>query len=162
MFAMSHLTFFARRLALWLLATAASLFSAPSHAQLACNLRSVQPVLFGAYNPLSANPLDAQSSFGVRCTGLGIAIMRMQIGPGLAGSVGNRQMQQGAYRLGYGLYTNNARTNAWGDGTAGTTVVLRLVFTGLDFTQSVYGRIPPAQNVPVGPYSDQLIIQLDF
>lgn len=131
-------------------------------AQLACNLRAVQPVLFGAYSPLAVNPLDAQSSFTVRCTGLGIALLRMQMGPGLAGTVGARQMQQGAYRLNYALFTNSARTSAWGDGTGGTTTVLRLVFTGLEFTQQVYGRIPPAQNVPVGAYTDQLILGLDF
>jgi spore coat protein U-like protein len=131
-------------------------------AQLACDLRAVQPVLFGAYSPLAVNPLDAQSSFTVRCTGLGIALLRMQMGPGLSGTVGARQMQQGPYRLSYGLFTNSARTNAWGDGTGGTTTVLRLVFTGLEFTQQVYGRIPPAQNVAVGAYADQLILGLDF
>jgi spore coat protein U-like protein len=131
-------------------------------AQLACNLRAVQPVLFGAYSPLAVNPLDAQSSFTVRCTGLGIALLRMQMGPGLAGTVSARQMQQGPHRLNYGLFTNGARTSAWGDGTGGTTTVLRLVFTGLEFTQQVYGRIPPAQNVPVGAYTDQLILGLDF
>lgn len=148
--------------ALTALAVGGVLGATGAKAQLACNLRSVQPVLFGAYNPLSANPLDAQSSITVRCTGLGIGILRIQMGPGLAGTVGNRQMQQGSFRLPYGLYTNNARTTAWGDGTAGTSAVVRLVFTGLEFTQQIYGRIPPAQNMPVGPYSDQLIVQLDF
>ena len=56
--------------ALTALAVGGLLGATGAKAQLACNLRSVQPVLFGAYNPLSANPLDAQSSITVRCTGL--------------------------------------------------------------------------------------------
>ena len=134
-----------------------------AHAQaLACNISTAPPMVFGNYNPLSFVDDDAQTSMSVRCNGVGLRIMRISLTPGLTGSVGSRAMQRNGVNLFYGLYTNSGRTTAWGDGTAGTSIVLRLVFGGSDFTMPIYGRIPQRQNVPVGLYTDSVTIRLDF
>ncbi|MES2945258.1 MAG: spore coat U domain-containing protein [Pseudomonadota bacterium] len=136
--------------------------SAQAQLLLSCNIASAPPMAFGGYNPLLFANHDAQTSMNVRCTGLGIAILRISMGTGLAGTVGARVMQRNGVYLPYGLYTNSGRTTTWGDGTAGTTVVQRLVFTGTDFSLPIYGRIPQRQNVPVGLYTDNVTIRLDF
>jgi spore coat protein U-like protein len=144
------------------LAASCLLAASAVKAQLACNIASAPPMAFGGYNPLLFTNLDAQTSMNVRCTGLGISILRISMGPGLAGTIGARVMQRSGVGLPYGLYTNGGRTTAWGDGTAGTSIVQRLVFTGSDVTLQIYGRIPQRQNVPVGLYNDSVTVRLDF
>lgn len=146
------------------LLSASLLAASAAQAQLllACNVTTAPPMAFGNYNPLSFTPLDAQTSMSVRCTGLGLGFLRIRLGPGLTGTVGNRAMQRNGINLFYGLYTNGGRTTAWGDGTAGTSIVQRLVFTGSEFTLPIYGRITQRQNVAVGLYTDSVTVQLDF
>jgi spore coat protein U-like protein len=142
-----------------------SVLSAAAQAQpqlLACNISTAPPMAFGSYNPLKFLDVDAQTSLSVRCTGLGARFLRISLGPGLTGDVGNRALQRNGVKLYYGLYVNTGRTTAWGDGTAGTFVVQRLVFAGSEFTLPIYGRIPQRQNIPIGLYSDSVIVRLDF
>ena len=47
------------------------------------------------------------------------------------------------------------------DGTAGTFVVQRLVFAGSGFTLPIYGHIPQRQDIPIGLYTDSVIVRLD-
>ena len=117
---------------------------------------------FGNYNPLLFSNHDAQTSMNIRCTGTGSVLMETRLGPGQTGGVGARVMRNGGASLAYGLYTNGARTTAWGDGTAGTTTQIVRIRPGSNITFQVYGRIPPRQNVPVGLYSDVVVIQLDW
>jgi spore coat protein U-like protein len=49
----------------------------------------------------------------------------------------------------------------WGDGSAGTsTVPLRKVNRNRPATTTIYGRIPPGQNVSVGAYSDSVTVTI--
>jgi spore coat protein U-like protein len=49
----------------------------------------------------------------------------------------------------------------WGDGSAGTsTVLLRKVNRNRPVTTTIYGRIPPGQNVSVGTYSDAVTVTI--
>jgi spore coat protein U-like protein len=134
----------------------------PAAAVLNCTVASSPPLVFGAYNALLFTPLDAQTSINLRCTGSGIALMQVRLRAGLRGSVSARSMQRGAASLSYGLYTDSARSSAWGDGTSGTNIGLALAFPGSNSTLQVYGRIPPRQNVPTGAYSDTVTVQVDW
>lgn len=124
------------------------------------------PVAFGSYDPMvthAAAPLDGAGSVTVTCTSGSTA--HILLGQGLNPNGGSdaapaRQMASGANLLSYDLYTDTTRLDVWGNtdltgvdqlgtGTAGTTLV-------------VYGRVPFAQNVPAGSYTDTVAATVTF
>lgn len=117
---------------------------------------------FGDYDPVVANaatPLDAQGSFSIRCTGN--TPYTVALGPGLQAVGTTRRMAGGvnnAQRLQYQLYSDAGRTRVWSTtntvgGTAADTTPITL---------TVYGRIPPAQPVGIGGYSDVVQSTINF
>jgi spore coat protein U domain-containing protein, fimbrial subunit CupE1/2/3/6 len=88
----------------------------------------------------------------------------MSIGrSGGSGGFNPRQMRRAGASdlLGYNLYTTASMSTVWGDGSAGTsTVFLSKVNRNHPVTTSVYGRIPPGQNVSVGSYADTLTVTI--
>jgi len=85
---------------------------------------------------------------------------------GGAGSFSPRQLSSGANTLDYNLYTNSARSLVWGDGNAGTSTVsdgygfLLLLVEERSYT--VFGRVPTAQLVSSGTYTDSLTVTIVF
>jgi spore coat protein U-like protein len=64
-------------------------------------------------------------------------------------------------RLNYNLFVNAGRSTVWGDGAAGTsTVFLKNVKKNRPVFTTIYGRIPPGQDVSVGSYSDSLTVTI--
>ena len=120
-----------------------------------CTL-GVQGVTFGPYDPLSAQSTDSAGSISVSCDSSDTFTIALSSGHGMMLS---RQMQNGAYSMTYNLYTDSLRSVVWGDGTGSTTLVSA---TGTGATYAVYGRIPPAQNLPAGTYNDSIIVTLMF
>ncbi|WP_407809904.1 spore coat protein U domain-containing protein, partial [Staphylococcus aureus] len=82
------------------------------------------------------------------------------LSPGISGAALARQLRQSGHQLNYNLYTDNARTIVWGDGTGGTSKVSTPLNGLLSFSVSVpvYGRIPARQWVAAGPYSDSVVV----
>jgi spore coat protein U-like protein len=80
---------------------------------------------------------------------------------GSSGSYAARTLRSGAFELPYNLYLDAARTQVWGDGSAGT-------FTdspnpgNVTRTIPVYGRIPPLQDAAAGTYSDTIVVTFVF
>lgn len=131
---------------------------------LRCTVQGTSLLQFGSYNPLLFSDQLAQGSFTVRCVGNPNRTTPIQIGIG-AGSVGTvsaRTMSAGIGRLRYGLYQDSGRSVPWGDGTDGTSVLVRNVSGGDQFTLPLYGRIAQRQNVPIGAYSDLVTIQINY
>ncbi|RYY96441.1 MAG: SCPU domain-containing protein [Comamonadaceae bacterium] len=126
-----------------------------------CNINTAPPIVFGVYNPLLYGDLVAQSSIAITCVGLGAARINMLAGLG-GGGITARAMQRGAARLPYQLYRDSARTQVWGDGTAGTSVATLGVFIFANQTFPVYARILQRQDVPVGLYTDTVQVRVDF
>lgn len=126
-----------------------------------CNINTALPMVFGVYNPLQFTDLVAQSSLSLTCVGLGVARINLLAGLG-GGGIRGRAMQNGAARLPYQLYRDSARTQVWGDGTAGTSTGTLGVFFVASQTFQVYGRIVQRQDVPVGNYSDTVQVRVDF
>lgn len=122
---------------------------------------------FGAYNPLSAAPVDSAGTISVTCTNL-LSILvgyTIELSTGLSTNYAAREMANGANRLQYNLYTNPGRTVVWGDGTGGSSAVsdgylLLLLSTTINY--SVYGRIPAGQNVAVGTYADTIVVTVTY
>lgn len=141
-----------------LLAAALAALPAAARAQ-TCTVRGVTGVAFGAYDPIGANAAVARDSTGqvqYRCTRVAPLVT---LSAGASGSYQPRQLRQAASALGYNLYRDAARSQVWGDGTAGTFTVLG---QRGNRTLVIYGRIFPGQPVPAGSYSDTVVATLNF
>ncbi|VWC90110.1 Csu type fimbrial protein [Burkholderia lata] len=134
-------------------------FSATANVVNNCNI-SATNVSFGTASVLSG-ALAATGSITAQCTN-GDA-WKIALNGGSSGSVTARQMQRsgGGGTIGYGLYTDAARSIAWGDGTGGSSTVTG-VGTGTSQVVTVYGAVP-AQTTPApGNYSDTITATISF
>jgi spore coat protein U-like protein len=151
-----------RRIELTLgLVAAALLTAAPAHG---CTV-SLSGVSFGAYDGRDAAPDDSSGTITALCPP-NIRAPVIAIEAGQSGSFFPRTLRSGGSTLSYNLFTSLARTTVWGNGAGGTATV---TLTGgtvnagtRQLTRTIYGRIPPLQNVPAGTYSDTLMVTITF
>jgi len=127
-----------------------------------CSVSVVSPLNFGSYD--TVNPLTGSTVITVSCTRSGGPAETVPYSIALTsgpGSYAARQMNMiaGPDVMLYNLYTTAARTQVWGDGTAGTGVVTgTLNLPGppgnppRTATQTVFGFIPGNQNLRAGNY----------
>lgn len=120
-----------------------------------CTL-SVQGVVFGSYDTLSNQNLDSAGSISVSCDSTDTFTVALSPGHG---TMLARQMQSGADSMTYNLFTDSLRSIIWGDGTSGTSLASG---SGTSATFAVYGRVPPAQKIPAGAYTDSITVTLTF
>jgi spore coat protein U-like protein len=134
-----------------------------AEARAACTV-SATGVAFGSYDVFVATPRDSTGTVTVRCDQAPPADVVVAIGPsGTSGGFIPRQMRSASSpdRLNYNLFTNAGRSTVWGDGAAGTsTVLLKNVTRNRPVVTTIYGRIPPGQDVSVGSYSDTLTVTI--
>lgn len=138
-------------------------------AVLACNAHGACTVTtsginFGTYDALSSTALDMNGQIIISCTNF-LQIVYTEIGrSSYSGAFNPRQMRlaTGSDLMNYNLYTDAARSTIWGDGTGGTSRILRLVFRNNPVTLTVYGRIPAGQDISVGTYNDTLIATIEY
>lgn len=66
--------------------------------------------------------------------------------------------------LDYNLFTSSSMSAIWGDGTAGTSTVIKTKVNKNDhpIVTTVYGRIPAGQDASAGQYSDTLIVTITW
>jgi spore coat protein U-like protein len=122
---------------------------------------SASDLAFGTYTAGSGSPLTASTTLLVTCTTSLPYTIALDGGTNTA-SVAARAMTDGAsHNLSYGLYTSSAYTTLWGDGSGGTSTVAG---NGSGSAQSVtvYGRIPAAQFVVAGSYSDRITVTVTY
>ena len=123
---------------------------------------TVPPLSFGSYDPLVSNantPADASTVIIVACT--------RSIGTTVVFDVGHHPVASdrgmagpGSELLRYQIYRDSARSQIWGQGAD----AMRVVSTGVGNPQqlTVFGRIPPRQEVAPGSYADVLTATVDF
>lgn len=132
-------------------------------ADCACNVTATG-VSFGPYDAASLLPADSAGSVTVSCDQNPPVDITVTIGPsGTTGGFNPRSMRlaTGTARLNYNLYTDASRSVVWGDGTSGTAaVVIRRVNRNRAQTATIYARTPAGQNVPVGAYTDSLVVTI--
>ena len=119
-------------------------------------------VNFGTYFALTGDK-DAQANLNFTClpTGLELTVAyTVQISAGLSANALQRRLYFGGSALAYNLFTDPARTQVFGDGNGGTSVVAGSC-TAL-CPVPVYGRLYGAQSGPAGPYSDAVTVQINF
>jgi spore coat protein U-like protein len=72
-------------------------------------------------------------------------------------------MRNGSNYLQYNLYKDAAYAQVWGDGTGGTVTLANTNSgSGTGPTHTIYGRIPAGQDLPVGTYTDSIVITITF
>jgi spore coat protein U-like protein len=133
----------------------------PAAAKPVCAFYGVSSLAFGAYDPLSAAPLDSTAVLRYECPP-GQPV-RVTLDTGQSGTFTWRELRGGGEVLRYNLYLDAARTIVWGDGTAGTAVgpLVKDVARGVT-SAWVFGRVPPAQDVTVGAYADTITVTVDL
>jgi spore coat protein U-like protein len=130
----------------------------------ACTATTVG-VAFGAYDPQAAGPDDGTGTVNVRCLFFDSAVDSIALGTGGSGTYFPRRMTGGAFNLNYNLYTTAARTNVWGNGGGGTQTVTpggTFNFPFINYSATVYGRIPALQNVGAGTYTDTVVVTVTW
>lgn len=129
----------------------------------ACTV-SATGVDFGVYDAFLATPLDSTGSVTVTCDQNPPYNIFVAIGPsGTSGGFAPRRMSNPGAPAGlnYNLFTDPSRSVVWGDGTSGTrTVVLNKINRNRPKSATIYGRIPPGQNVAYGRYADSLTVTI--
>jgi spore coat protein U-like protein len=129
----------------------------------ACTV-SATGVNFGAYDVFVTTPLDSTGTVTVTCDQAPPVDVTIAIGPsGTSGGFVPRRMRSASSpdRLNYNLFVNAGRSTVWGDGAPGTsTVFLKNVTKNRPAVTTIYGRVPPGQDVSVGSYSDSLTVTI--
>lgn len=134
------------------MATSAATATAPivvtAQVQTSCGITAPN-IPFGVYNPGSGNTVTATMTITCSAGTSGGTVT-------ISGTAGTRQMTDGAGNfLNYEVYSDTAMATPWDVGTP-------LAFTGATATFNVDGKLPAAQSVPAGSYSDTLTATVNY
>jgi spore coat protein U domain-containing protein, fimbrial subunit CupE1/2/3/6 len=133
-------------------------------ATVVANCRLIVPALsFGTYDPLAAHatqPDDAAVDVTLNCTRNTPAALSFDFGLHSPSGGGRAMGGPGSSPLHYQIYRDAARSQVWNRGTEALRLIAHGVGVPDQFT--VFGRIPPAQEVDPGAYSDVLTATVDF
>jgi spore coat protein U-like protein len=125
-----------------------------------CVFGSAPSMVFGAYDPASANAAGGADKTGtasiqVTCTTGAAATLALDNGQNFGST---RQMSDGAtHNLQYSIFQDSSHTTAWS-----ATSTEDYTGTGTQSTLTAYGLIAKGQNVPAGSYSDTVAVTVSF
>jgi len=128
-------------------------------------------IAFGIYNPLSGIGDASTGSLLVTCTGTGtgstLVTVDLSLSTGISGNYGTRTMLSGANVLDYNIYWNAAHTQIMGNGTGGSFSGQAGPFTvtaggNVQVTGTMYGYVPPSQDVAPGGYTDVITVTVTY
>jgi len=134
----------------------------PIRAAALCGV-SATNIDFGDYDVFSPTPTDSTGSITIFCDETPPPTVTILLSPSAnSGGFNPRQMKDltGPDLLSYNIYTKSNMSTIWGDGTAGTDIVDKKVNRNKPWVATMYCRIPAGQNVPAGPYLDNLTITI--
>ncbi len=112
--------------------------------------------------------LTVTCSYDSTDTGVINVTYTISLAAGSSNSFVQRQMKSGANAFGYNLYTTNAYSVVWGDGTGSTATIsgtarLNNGHPSQTNTHTVYGRIPGLQDVAVASdYQDNVTVTVTY
>ncbi len=124
---------------------------------------STTAVAFPAYDPIVANLSandDGTGSVIVTCTRGTAATIGLGLGANASGSQ-MRMKDAATDYLNYALYQDAGRATVWGNSGAGLLSPAAAPDKN-PRTFTVYGRIPSAQDVPAGSYTDTVVATVNF
>jgi spore coat protein U-like protein len=123
---------------------------------------SATSVNFGNYNVFDGIAVDSTGTISYLCNSHSTNIT-ISLSKGASSSYNQRIMIKGAEALTYNLFTDAAKTSVWGDGTSGTSVYSRTnPPNNTNVNLTVYGQIPPGQDVSAGTFSDTVSATINF
>ncbi|MDB5699306.1 MAG: spore coat protein [Alphaproteobacteria bacterium] len=118
---------------------------------------------FGDVDVTSGQNVDGTGSISVTCTNGTAWSAAADAGADTGATLATRKMAAGANKLGYQLFTDNARTAIWGDGVGGTTALITATGSGSAQTKTVYGQIAAGQTgLPAGDYADTVNVTVTY
>lgn len=127
-----------------------------------CNLTTTG-VNFGAYDVFLTTPADSTGTATILCDATTNVATSIGQSPN-SGGFNPRRMKHSS--LGdlmiYNLYTDSSRTIIWGDGTGGTSTVTQKAIKNKPLNLTIYGRIPPGQDVSGGLYGETLTVTITW
>jgi spore coat protein U-like protein len=130
-------------------------------AEAACTL-SASAVSFGTYDVFHAGPTDSTGTITFRCAANDKDI-RIAISKGTSSTFSPRTLVSGLESLTYNVFFDPSYTQIWGDATGGTTTYfIRNPQNNRDIVLTMYARIPAGQDIPVGSYTDTLVVTLEY
>jgi spore coat protein U-like protein len=117
---------------------------------------------FGQYDPLAQNAsteLDGSAAVTMLCTRSTSAALSLDSGRNFVGAT--RTLSGTGQHVSYQLFHDAGRTQQWEGGLAAG---MQFVSEGIHKAQQVtlYGRIPPGQEVVSGMYTDVVTATVDF
>lgn len=148
-----------------LAATASTTIAVSATVESTCAV-SANPLTFGSYRPGQGNA-SANTTFAVRCA-RGIPFTVALDGGAGGGTVTQRVMTFGSFKLQYNLYTSAARSTVWGDGTQSSATVSGTghgLSTGQAIIETVYGQVPDLagnQDLAPGLYTDTIRVTVSY
>jgi spore coat protein U-like protein len=140
-------------------ATATTTFQVTATVLSVCSV-SATNLAFGNYDASAALPTDASSTVTVTCTPSETYDLGLDAGVGAGATVAVRRMTNGANTLDYSLFQDAGRATVWGETIGTDTQAGTGNGAGQAFT--VYGRIPTAQYVAAGNYSDTITATVTY
>lgn len=128
-----------------------------------CSYVAVAGVSFGSYDVFAASPTDSAGSVSYSCMGGATVTITLSIGNAPTYNP-RRMLRAGGGSLAYNLYLDAARTSIWGDGAGGVTARYGPIMPadGVTVVVPIFGRIPAAQDVAVGVYTDTITATINF
>jgi spore coat protein U-like protein len=142
--------------------TASNTFLVEATINAACVV-SAGTLQFGTYSPSAGADVDNTSTVNVYCTSGTPYTLKLNIGTG-GGTFATRTLLSAASQtLNFNLYTSNARTTVWGDGTSSTGTVAGTGNGLLTTSQkTVYGRLFQGQDKPPATYDSTVTVTVEY
>ena len=156
----------------WGIALVLGLLTQSALAAVTCSV-STPGLAFGGYDVFAVAATNGTGTLSITCSLIppandGTVKYTISMSTGSSNSFVQRQMISGADALGYNLYTSNAYSVVWGDGTgstltvAGTMSLNKTSNPSQTNMQAVYGQIPALQDAAVGSYLDRVTVTVTF
>jgi spore coat protein U-like protein len=125
---------------------------------------SASSLAFPTYLPTSASATTGSTSLNVTCTLGAPYTVALSNGSGTgadatAGASGRKMTGPASALLAYNLYQDSGYSQAWGSTGA---YLLSGTGTGAQVPLTVYGRIPAAQTVAAGNFTDTINVTVTF
>lgn len=128
-------------------------------------------IAFGVYNPLNTIGDASTGTLLVTCTGSGHGSTHITIdvslSTGISGNYTTRTMVSGVNVLDYNIYWSAAYQQIIGNGTGGSysgqAGPIKITAGGSQqVTDTLYGYVPPLQDVAPGGYSDVITVTVTY
>lgn len=126
-----------------------------------CTITSVTPMAFGTVAGRVAGNIDQAGTLLFNCTGRTAWTVGLDNGTHASGSVRRMRLgTTGTNYVSYELYRDASRTQRWG--ATALTGAATGTGTGVGQSLPIYGRVPAAQVVPAGTYTDTVQVTITY